>query len=199
MIIFLNGVSSSGKTSLGRALQYLSDRPLLLTGIDTFLTMMPKGYLEFTPKASERKDSDLPGHVHEVHPETFGDRVMKVIAPVVAALSVAGIDTIVDEVVVDDDALRSYVHVLKDYTVYFVGVHCNLELLEEREILRGDRDIGLSRDQINRVHAPRLTRMYDVTVDTTYASPFACARHILEFINKNPFPAGFKKLQEVLP
>ena len=53
MIIFLNGVSSSGKSTIAKGLQHLSENPLLTIGIDTFLDMMPAQYLYTGPKASE--------------------------------------------------------------------------------------------------------------------------------------------------
>jgi chloramphenicol 3-O phosphotransferase len=38
-IIFLNGCSSAGKTSISKAIQELSDTPWLHIGIDTFIGM----------------------------------------------------------------------------------------------------------------------------------------------------------------
>jgi chloramphenicol 3-O-phosphotransferase len=45
VILLLNGASNSGKTSLVRALQEALDLPLLDAGIDKFLWMLPKRYL----------------------------------------------------------------------------------------------------------------------------------------------------------
>ncbi len=203
MIIFLNGVSSSGKTSIGRALQYLCDKPLLLFGIDDFFLMMPKQYLEFGPKAAKgfpfERRHDQEGtliHVDQPKEGTFGDKVMKIMPHLVVDMAAEGIDVIVDEVLLEDENLRTYVQALKNYTVYFVGVYCSLKIMEEREILRGDRPVGLSRDQINRVHGP--TRIYDMTVDTTITSAFDCAQHILDFTHHTVHPVGFKKLEELL-
>ena len=44
-IIILNGTSSSGKTSIVKALQEVLDEPYLDAGIDKFLFMLPKRYL----------------------------------------------------------------------------------------------------------------------------------------------------------
>ena len=89
-------------------------------------------------------------------------------------------------------ALKNYVSALTDETVYFIGIHCALPTMEEREVLRGDRSIGLSHGQINRVH--KAPRHYDFTIDTTNASSFECAKQIMEFIKLNPQPKGFKEL-----
>ncbi|WP_410521513.1 phosphotransferase-like protein [Candidatus Tisiphia endosymbiont of Metellina segmentata] len=40
-IIFLNGCGSAGKTSIARAIQYLSKDSWLTFGIDTFISMIP--------------------------------------------------------------------------------------------------------------------------------------------------------------
>lgn len=45
-IIILNGTSSSGKTTIVKALQEVLDAPYLEAGIDKFLWMLPKRYLD---------------------------------------------------------------------------------------------------------------------------------------------------------
>ncbi|GAA1551717.1 hypothetical protein GCM10009789_01840 [Kribbella sancticallisti] len=40
-VIFLNGPSSAGKTTLGKALQDTLDEPYLLMGLDTCFAMVP--------------------------------------------------------------------------------------------------------------------------------------------------------------
>jgi len=45
-IIFLNGASSSGKTSILMALQEMLEEPYLNAGIDKFIWMLPKRYLD---------------------------------------------------------------------------------------------------------------------------------------------------------
>ncbi|MBN1684356.1 MAG: hypothetical protein JW855_02845 [Gammaproteobacteria bacterium] len=51
---------------------------------------------------------------------------------------------IIDEVLFGHDLLKDYVNLLKSHTVYFIGVFCDLSIMQEREILRRDRVIGLS-------------------------------------------------------
>jgi chloramphenicol 3-O phosphotransferase len=45
-IIFINGTSSSGKTSLLKTLQARFPEPYLDMGIDRFIWMLPKRYLD---------------------------------------------------------------------------------------------------------------------------------------------------------
>lgn len=58
-----------------------------------------------------------------------------------------------------------------------MGVHAPLDLLEARELQRGDRMIGLARWQYGRTHAGMT---YDLEVDTSRAAPVECAGLIKE-------------------
>ena len=44
-IIFLNGTSSSGKTSIAKTLQEILDEAYMHVSVDTFLLMLPDQYL----------------------------------------------------------------------------------------------------------------------------------------------------------
>lgn len=48
-VVLLNGVSSSGKTSVSAELQAILARPFLRAGIDTFWPMIPEGLVAFDP------------------------------------------------------------------------------------------------------------------------------------------------------
>ena len=62
---------------------------------------------------------------------------------------------------------------------YFVGVHCAVDVLEQRERARGDRRIGLARWQSPRVH---VGKPYDFEVDTGRSAPDDCAAEILAYV-----------------
>ncbi|OJU73407.1 MAG: hypothetical protein BGO07_04680 [Alphaproteobacteria bacterium 40-19] len=108
-------------------------------------------------------------------------------------LANAGNNLIIDEVLLDDTSLRTYAASLANHTVYYIGVFCDLKIMQEREILRGDRAIGLSNDQIERVHKG-ICSSYDFTVDTSFQSSFTVSYKILEFLSSPPTPARFKKI-----
>jgi len=93
-----------------------------------------------------------------------------------------------------EEGLKRYATALSEEKAYLIGVMCDLPALQERELLRGDRALGLGRDQIARVHI--LKHFYDLTVDTTRASAFECAQEILKFISKSPPPQGFRQIRE---
>ncbi len=193
MIIFLNGCSSSGKTTVAKAIQHLSNEPWLLLGIDTFFQMMPSKYVGFGEKAGEGyhfiPGQDEEGPLMSIESGSFGNAVTQSIPKVAQSLARDGHNLIVDEVLRTDKELEDYSRALACHTVYFIGVMCDLKEMQEREILRGDRALGLARDQMTSVHG--LSRPYDLTVDTTKKSAFSCGEEILEFIKNTPNPQSF--------
>jgi len=47
--------------------------------------------------------------------------------------------------------LENYASALKNFQVFYVKVDCELPLIEEKEILRGDRSLGLARAQFAKI------------------------------------------------
>lgn len=197
-IIFLNGCGSSGKTSIARAIQHLSKDLWLTFGIDTFINMTPPpsndkeeaGYFSFVPGKNER------GQTMRVETGPKGEQLFGIMPEFANLLANRGNNIIIDEVLFDDTHLKSYINALQNHTVYFVGVFCELEAMQEREILRGDRAIGLSNDQIDRVHIG--LREYDLKVDTTNTSAFNVAKQILTFVDSTETPEGFINMHSKL-
>jgi chloramphenicol 3-O phosphotransferase len=190
-IIFLNGCGSSGKTSIVRAIQHESPDLWLSFGVDTFIDMIPFGrqepYLKFIPGQNER------GPTMHVESGPEGVKLFSLMPKFAEMLAASRNNLIIDEVLFDEEALKAYVQHLKAHTVYYIGVFCDLEVMQEREVLRRDRCAGLSNDQINRVHQGVLNS-YDFKVDTTAISPFEAARLILQDIDDNPVPKAFRVL-----
>jgi chloramphenicol 3-O phosphotransferase len=194
-IIFLNGSSSSGKTTISRAIQHLAETPWLLIGVDTFIQMMPSQYTAFGEKAHEGyafiAGVNERGVTMEVHSGSFGKAFFETAPSLVRTLADQDFDIIVDEVLLKNDTLlQSYVSELKAHTVYFIQVTCDLKTMQEREILRQDRAHGLANAQFDIVHGEHYK--YDLTVDTAQASAFESAQKILNFISHQPNPEGFK-------
>jgi chloramphenicol 3-O phosphotransferase len=192
-VILLNGVGSSGKTSIARSIQHLSSEQWLTFGIDTFIEMTPypapsknAEYFDFTPGENSR------GPTMKVESKDNGKKLFGAMADVAALLANRGNNLIIDEVLLDDPHLQSYVEKLHDHTVYFIGVYCNLSIMQEREFLRGNRVLGLSNDQYDRVHNG--IREYDLTVDTSNRSIFEIAQAIITFIDAEKDPQGFYKM-----
>lgn len=197
MIIFLNGASSSGKSTIATALQELHETPLLVFGIDKFFALMPKKYIGKGEKAEEGFQYKV---IHEgaepiakVISDTYGMKIANTAPYIIETLASHGNDVIVDEVILSEENLKQYVNILHTQQVYFIGIHCSIEELSQREISRGNRVLGLGRDQVDQVHK-YTKQFYDLELDTTNTSAFDCAKQIIDFVNKIPEPKSFKKL-----
>lgn len=192
-IIFLNGCGSSGKTSIAKAIGHESPELWLSFGVDTFIDMIPFGrqepYLKFIPGQNER------GPTMHVESRPQSGKLFRVMPQFAEMLADRGNNLIIDEVLFDEEALKAYAQKLKGHTVYYIGIFCDLSVMQEREVLRRDRCIGLSNDQIDRVHQGVLNS-YDFKVDTTAISPFEAARRILKFMDDNPSPGAFLSLTQ---
>jgi len=200
IIIFLNGTSSSGKSTVAKALQNMSETPLLTLGLDSFIGMLPPQYFGMGEKSDQGfqfiKKFEKNVLITDVIEGKYAKQLNRAIPEVVNVLSNNGFDLVVDELLLSDEKkVADYVKELQNHKVYFIGVYCSTECLREREILRGDRVWGLAQGQLDKVH--RYAQFYDFKIDTSQTSPFESAKQILRYIRENPSPMGFKKLQIV--
>jgi chloramphenicol 3-O phosphotransferase len=178
-IIFLNGTSSAGKTVIAKALQEKLSKPYMHVSIDGFFNLYPERFLD--PKSQE----DAMVLV------TLIPRVVSAFHKCVAILANAGNDLIVDHVLQEDRWLRECIESWVELDVFFVGVKCPLEIVEQREKERGDRDVGTARYQFERVH---IHSLYDVEVDTSMLGVDECVTKILEVIKCKPKESAFQQL-----
>jgi chloramphenicol 3-O phosphotransferase len=207
-IVFLNGTSSAGTTSLARAVQDAMATPYLHTGIDHFLKGLPPRLLvSFDPAADEAPPMTegwlLPFHDGAlVGAPRLGPAALRVLAGMyraVAALAGAGVDVVVDDVIYDVRVLQTAVHALADLPVLFVAVRCPLAVAEQRERDRGDRAPGGARVFHTLVHSLVATHgRYDLEVDTGVCSPQAGARRIKETLATGPPGNAFRALRQRL-
>ncbi|MYT72265.1 MULTISPECIES: AAA family ATPase [unclassified Streptomyces] len=166
-VIVLNGGSSSGKTSIARALQEVLPGIWLTLGTDTFVAALPS--------ADAGIEFGADGTV-TVGPEFRTAEAAWITG--VAAMAAAGARIVVDEVFLGGPASRSRWHralAAHALNVLWVGVHCAPEVAARREATRGDRITGMAAKQAELVHAGVA---YDVVVDTGTRSAEACAREI---------------------
>lgn len=187
-VIVLNGTSSSGKSTLTRALQARLDGAWLGVGIDTMVFALPKAYLD-PPLWREvfRYVEAEPGATAPFRIETgeLGFRLVDGLHRMVASLADAGLSVIVDHVLLEPGWLPDLAARLEGHEVLFVGVICPLEVVVERERSRRDRTIGQAAAQLDVVHR---AGGYDVEVDTSVQGPEAAADVIATAIEAG-FPA----------
>ena len=100
-----------------------------------------------------------------------------------AAVARAGTGLIVDEVFLDGGVSQDRLRAAFDgLSVLWVGVYCDAAVAEAREFERADRNIGMARDQAERVH--RGVR-YDLVVETRYVGRGEAATAIVEWISRH--------------
>jgi chloramphenicol 3-O phosphotransferase len=178
-VIILNGTSSSGKSTLTRALQARLDGAWLGIGIDTVVFALPKRYLD-QPLWSEvfRYVPTEPGAAAPFRIETgeLGRQLVAGLHAMVASLADAGLSVIVDHVLLEADWLPDLAARLADHDVLFVGVICPMETVVARERERRDRTIGQAAAQIDVVHR---AGGYDLEVDTSVLSADEAADRIV--------------------
>lgn len=201
-IIFLNGTSSSGKTTIAKILQEIMEGYYIRTGIDHVLEAAPdtihamsdghnpsttEGFLWVFPHGDT--------HVSEIRLGPAALRLCAGMYGAAAALATTGNDVIIDDVVFDSRVLEAAVTTLHPFNVLFVGVLCPMDVAEERERARGDRVQGLVNAHYHRVHAHG---MYDLDIDTSILTPIDCATQIKERLLKGPAPNAVQRLRNRL-
>jgi chloramphenicol 3-O phosphotransferase len=179
-IIFLNGTSSSGKTSIAEDLLRVLDRPYFHLAVDAINSMRAK-----------EKTGELP-------PDELAAALTRTRAGfhrAAAGMAEAGNDIIVDYVLSEPWRLLDCLTVFAGFDVVFVGVHCPLGELQRREQMRGDREPGQAASQVIAVHEHGI---YDLECDTGSATPLQCALQIKDYLGRRTKPTAFDQLRSTL-
>jgi chloramphenicol 3-O phosphotransferase len=169
-IIYINGPSSSGKTTLAQLLQQELDPPFLHIGIDRVIGMMPDKLNDWegghAPLGFSWKNStDETGHpVHEIQLGPFARKVSDTLKEIVITLAKLEHYIIIDDVAFGKQDVDKWRSALKSYNVLWIGIHTPLPVLEQREKQRGNRMIGSARAQYYQVHKGVV---YDLEFDTS--------------------------------
>jgi chloramphenicol 3-O phosphotransferase len=190
IVIILNGPSSSGKSSIQKEFQKLTEDVYLATGIDDFHVMLPEHYIgERTPNDQGINVNIYEDEGHRVLEVKFGttaQRIIKGMHESIAALAKVGNNIIVDYIQYDVGWIEDCMQSLNGYKVYLIGVYCSLEELERRERKRSLEDperegiMGHARSHYHTVHNHC---KYDLIIHSDKRSPYACAEEIFHFIS----------------
>lgn len=176
-VILLNGTSSSGKSSIARALLGLLDGTWFHMPVDAF-----HGLRGGNPLAGEGLQAEI-------------DRTVKGFHRAVAGMAAGGNNLVVDHPLSRRWRLLDLLDLLVPEDTVLVGVRCPLPELERRERERGDRQPGLAAQQFDHVHAHEV---HDLDVDTSLLSPEECALRIRDFLPGRPRPTAFERLDAAL-
>ncbi|MDR3646871.1 MAG: AAA family ATPase [Candidatus Babeliales bacterium] len=195
-VIILNGTSSVGKSTIQKKVQELFNEPYLRMGLDD-LAFLPDNYISINgPVAPADKGiyletKEIGGHkVVYINYGEVAQKMMRGIHRTFAAFASSGNNIIIDYILYDPMWLKDLTNVLKDYKVYFIGVHSPLEIIEQREKERGNRLLGHARSHYNTVHK---NLIYDLELDSSKLTPEESALEIKKYIAENPKPLAFKK------
>lgn len=183
-IVLLNGTSSSGKSSILAALQNLLHEPYLNAGLDKFIWMLPKRYLD------RPLWDDVLGLASQAG--VMGHRLAYGMHRCIAALSQSGLNVLADHVLVEAAWVQDCAQLFAGLPAYLIGIHCPLEVLEQRERDRRDRTLGQARLQFERAHAHGV---YDFEVDTSTASVEECAKQIAMYLHSGAEPFAFEQVR----
>lgn len=182
-IIFLNGTSSSGKSTLIKGLQEKLEEPYLELGLDKFIWMLPKRYFNQPLWDEILGQADKAGEL--------GHQLVYAMHRAIHSTALAGMNVLVDHVLVEPGWVRDCAEIFHDQQAYLVGVRCELSVLEQREMERRDRTLGQAHKQFEKVHAHG---MYDFEVDTRKYRPEETVQQLTDYLCSNPTPCAFKTL-----
>lgn len=169
-VIVLNGGSSSGKSSIARALQDLLPGVWLTLGTDALAEALPG-----------RGDDPRTGLVLEPDGTVTVKPEFRAIEEIwyhgLAEMARRGAFLILDEVFLAGGAgQRRFRGLLGDgLGILWAGVHCDPQVAARREAARPDRVPGMAVSQALAVHDGVV---YDVEVDTTHSEAAECAGRI---------------------
>jgi len=161
-IIFLNGVTSSGKTSIVEALQEREDVFFYVVANDLFQEMVGEKFLQ----------------------ENYWKYLSEVIIMMyhtAKLYSDMGKNVLIDGILVEREEIKPHYEqlkeILKDNPLDIVEVYCPLEICRERNIARGDRFENQSQEQFD-LMAEDIK--YSMRVDTSVMNSAECAEAILK-------------------
>ena len=201
-IIFLNGTSSAGKTAIAKALQDVMEGYYIHTGIDHIHERAPARIHVFSDGKNPSTADGFLWVVSEgdkrISEMRLGPAALRLWAGMhgaAAALALAGNDVIIDDVIFDPRVLKEAVDTLHTFNALFVGVRCPLEIAEQRERERSNRNLGLAKAFYDYVHSHGI---YDLEVDTSTLTSMECANQIKERLQNGSAPDALKRLRNIL-
>ena len=182
-VIVLNGTTSSGKTTLASTLQSQlasAGECWIIIALDDFFAKLPFDWVQLGKHVGAHAEQ---GIVFELVDGEIERRLGPIGAQVIAAYrgavgtaARAGLNVIVDEVLLSEEDWEAWKEELRGLDPFWVRVDLALDLVEARERDRGDRVIGMARAQYDVVHQ---YAAYDLVIDTATMDPRTAADTIL--------------------
>lgn len=175
--IILNGVSSSGKTSLAHVLQDKLEEPYYYLSQDMFTHLL----------SQRHRNQDFWGSTTQS---------VSALHHTIACFLSLGLNVIVDHLLLDIPRTKGWldecVQLLQPYPVLFIQVWCPLPELEHREAARGDRQPGQAKKQLAQRYP---ASYYDLTVNTAEHALATCAEQIIALLAQPNPGSAFDRLR----
>ena len=160
-IVFLNGVTSSGKTSIVEALQAREDVFFYVVANDLFQQMVGDQYLRQNYWKYLSEVIIMMYHT----PKLYSDM---------------GKNVLIDGILVERSEIAPHYQqlceILRENPLDLVEVYCPLDICRERNLIRGDRYESQSEEQAA-LMADKIA--YTMRVDTSLHTPAECAEMIV--------------------
>lgn len=161
-IVFLNGVTSSGKTSIVEAVQERKDIFFYVVANDLFEQMVGDKYLQ----------EDYWKYLSEV---------IILMYHTARLYSDMGKNVLIDGIIVEREEIKPHyeqlLDILKDNPLDIVEVYCPIDICRKRNRLREDRYEAQSEEQLE-LMAKNIR--YSMKVDTSVYTPAECAEIIVK-------------------
>jgi chloramphenicol 3-O phosphotransferase len=179
-IILVNGTSSSGKSTLVRGLQRALPALWLEMGIDRFAYALPGrvgGELTWPLLFRYVRANGQTDGPFTIETTPLGQRFVSGMHATAAALAGAGLNVIVDHVILEGAWREEARRLWAPFGLFTVGVRCPLDVVLERERSREDRTLGQAEAQFDVVHR---WGPYDVEVDTSVMTPDEAVARVID-------------------
>jgi chloramphenicol 3-O phosphotransferase len=180
IIVLLMGVSSVGKSSVANALIEQSKIKFEIVGFDHAVLDLDKKYW---PGGTHEKEGFYYKDIqteHGVLPELchghIGKQFLEKMMADIIQLAKSGKNIIIDQVLSDDEH-DLLMRELKDCTVLHVGLKPPLEEVVKREMMRGDRKIGLAESLYHNFYQGKT---FDIEINTKDVVASKVAEIIIE-------------------
>ena len=177
-----------GKTTLAKALQEALPDCWQHVALDQFRDGLPDKFRGLNAPTDttgalglnvipDQKNGEAYTRIH------FGDAgrvVLRGMRRAMRALVDEGVNIIIDDIILEPQFLADYLQAFNGCEVWFVGVRCDLEVIDAREQARPGRFPGTAFGHADICHAHG---HYDVEVDTGLDDPKSCATQVIARLN----------------